>query len=59
MPDGYTLLMGTNTPMAGAPAMIPNLSYDPVRDFSAVAIVSFSPNIATVHPPCLRTRCRS
>ncbi|GGC73332.1 MFS transporter [Siccirubricoccus deserti] len=50
VPDGYTLLMGTNTPMAGAPAMIPNLSYDPVRDFSAVAIVSFSPNIATVHP---------
>jgi tripartite-type tricarboxylate transporter receptor subunit TctC len=49
-PDGYTLLMGTNTPMAGAPALFPNLSYHPVRDFVAVAIVSFSPNMAAVHP---------
>ncbi|WP_374297317.1 Bug family tripartite tricarboxylate transporter substrate binding protein [Sphingomonas sp.] len=49
-PDGYTLLLGTNTPMAGAPAMLPNLSYNPIRDFESIAIVTFSPNIATIHP---------
>lgn len=49
-PDGYTLLMGTNTPMAAAPAMHPNLSYHPLRDFAAVAIVAISPNMAAVHP---------
>ena len=49
-PDGYTLLRGTNTPMAAAPAMHPNLSYHPLRDFAAVAIVAISPNMAAVHP---------
>ncbi|MBW8268671.1 Bug family tripartite tricarboxylate transporter substrate binding protein [Caldovatus aquaticus] len=49
-PDGYTLLMGTNTPMAAAPAIHPNLSYDPLRDFAAVSIVALSPNMAAVHP---------
>ena len=49
-PDGYTLLMGTNTPMAAAPAIHPNLSYHPLRDFAAVAIVALSPNMAAVHP---------
>jgi tripartite-type tricarboxylate transporter receptor subunit TctC len=49
-PDGYTLLMGTNTPMAAAPAIHPNLSYHPLRDFVAVAVVAISPNMAAVHP---------
>jgi tripartite-type tricarboxylate transporter receptor subunit TctC len=49
-PDGYTLLMGTNTPMAAAPAIHPNLSYHPLRDFVAVAIVAISPNMAAIHP---------
>lgn len=49
-PDGHTLLMGTNTPMAAAPAMHPSLSYHPLRDFVAVTIVAISPNMATVHP---------
>ncbi|GGG47283.1 hypothetical protein GCM10010964_38300 [Caldovatus sediminis] len=49
-PDGYTLFMGTNTPMAAAPAMHPNLSYHPLRDFVAVSIVALSPNMAAIHP---------
>jgi tripartite-type tricarboxylate transporter receptor subunit TctC len=35
-PDGYTLLMGTNTTHAGNVAMLKNLPYDPVKDFSPV-----------------------
>ena len=49
-PDGYTLFMATNTPHAAAPALYPNLTYDPVRDFAAIAIVVFSPNMAAIHP---------
>jgi tripartite-type tricarboxylate transporter receptor subunit TctC len=35
-PDGYTLLMGTNTTHAGNVAMLKNLPYDPVKDFVPV-----------------------
>jgi tripartite-type tricarboxylate transporter receptor subunit TctC len=36
-PDGYTLLVTTNTPQAAAPALFKQLRYDPVRDFAPVA----------------------
>ena len=49
-PDGYTLFMATNTPLAAAPALYPNLAYDVARDFAAVAIVVFAPNMAAIHP---------
>ena len=49
-PDGHTLFMATNTPLAAAPALYPNLSYDPARDFAAVAIVVFTANMAAIHP---------
>ncbi len=35
-PDGYTLLMGTNTTHAGNVAMLKNLTYDPVKDFAPI-----------------------
>src|ERR1700704_4088858 len=35
-PDGYTLVMGTNTTHAGNVAMLKNLSYDPVKDFAPI-----------------------
>jgi tripartite-type tricarboxylate transporter receptor subunit TctC len=35
-PDGYTLLMGTNTTQAANVAMLKNLPYDPVKDFAPV-----------------------
>jgi tripartite-type tricarboxylate transporter receptor subunit TctC len=49
-PDGYTVFMATNTPLAAAPALYPNLNYNAVRDFAAVAIVVFAPNLAAIHP---------
>jgi tripartite-type tricarboxylate transporter receptor subunit TctC len=36
-PDGYTLLVTTNTPQAAAPALFRQLRYDPVKDFAPVA----------------------
>ena len=38
-PDGYTLLFGTNTGMCAAPAMHRNPAYDPIADFTPVAMV--------------------
>jgi tripartite-type tricarboxylate transporter receptor subunit TctC len=35
-PDGYTLLMGTNTTQAANVAMLKDLPYDPARDFAPV-----------------------
>jgi tripartite-type tricarboxylate transporter receptor subunit TctC len=37
-PDGYTLLMGTNTTQAGNVAMMKDLPYDPIKDFSQICI---------------------
>jgi tripartite-type tricarboxylate transporter receptor subunit TctC len=36
-PDGYTLLMTTNTPQAANVSLFKSLPYDPVKDFSPVA----------------------
>ena len=35
-PDGYTLLMGTNTTQASNVAMLKNLPYDPAKDFAPI-----------------------
>ena len=35
-PDGYTLLMGTNTTQASNVSMLKNLPYDPAKDFSPI-----------------------
>jgi len=49
-PDGYTLSMGQLTPNAIAPALMPNLPYDAVRDFVPIILVATSPNVLVVHP---------
>jgi tripartite-type tricarboxylate transporter receptor subunit TctC len=36
-PDGYTLMVGTNTPLAANPSLFQKLNYDPVKDFAPVA----------------------
>ena len=48
-PDGYTLIIEPSAHSA-APAAYPNLSYDPVRDFSAVIPFGTIPNVTVVHP---------
>src|SRR3982074_2080270 len=38
-PDGYTLLMATNSPLSAVPFLMKNVSYDPAKDFTAVTRV--------------------
>ena len=48
-PDGYALLMAA-TSFATAPAFFAKLGWDPVTDFSPVALVATVPIIAVVNP---------
>jgi tripartite-type tricarboxylate transporter receptor subunit TctC len=48
-PDGYTLLMGHVGTLAVAPSVYPQLPYDPVKSFAAVALVAKVPNILAVN----------
>jgi tripartite-type tricarboxylate transporter receptor subunit TctC len=41
-PDGYTVLLTTNTTHAANPAMFKKLPYDPVKDFEPVSMVGTS-----------------
>jgi tripartite-type tricarboxylate transporter receptor subunit TctC len=49
-PDGYTLLMGTNSPLSAAPFLMRNVSYDPVKDFTAVTRVGSFTLMLVVNP---------
>jgi tripartite-type tricarboxylate transporter receptor subunit TctC len=47
-PDGYTLLLASTPTNAIAPSLDPNLQYDPVKDFQAVARVVSYPYVLAV-----------
>ncbi len=49
-PDGLTLLMATVGTHAINPSLYKKLGYDPVRDFTAVALVAAAPLAIVVHP---------
>lgn len=48
-PDGYTILVNSSAHTI-APALQPNLTYDPVRDFAAVVPLGVSPFVLVVPP---------
>jgi len=49
-PDGYTLLMATTSTHGIGPHLYRDLPYDPVKDFTAVSLVVWAPNVLVVHP---------
>jgi tripartite-type tricarboxylate transporter receptor subunit TctC len=50
VPDGYTVLMATNSPMSAAPAMRKVPPYDPVADFSPITDIGRYTFFIVVHP---------
>jgi tripartite-type tricarboxylate transporter receptor subunit TctC len=49
-PDGYTLLLATNSPLSAAPFLLKNLSYDPIKDFTPVTRVGSFTLMIVVNP---------
>ena len=42
-PDGYTIAVGNMGTQSAAPALYPNLKYDPATSFAQVGVVNFTP----------------
>jgi tripartite-type tricarboxylate transporter receptor subunit TctC len=49
-PDGYTILMATNSPMSVVPVMRKDPPYDPVKDFTPITDVGRYTFFIVVHP---------
>jgi tripartite-type tricarboxylate transporter receptor subunit TctC len=49
-PDGYTLMMTTNTPQAANVSLFKKLNYDPVKDFSPIARLGTTSFMLMVKP---------
>jgi tripartite-type tricarboxylate transporter receptor subunit TctC len=49
-PDGYTLLMGSNSTFSVAPALYPKNPYNPLRDFAPVIMIASAPFVLIVNP---------
>jgi tripartite-type tricarboxylate transporter receptor subunit TctC len=49
-PDGYTLMMATNSPLSADPFLLKEVSYDPVKDFTPVTRVGSFTQMLVVNP---------
>ena len=49
-PDGYTLLAAYCTEISIAPSLFPKVPYDPIRDFTPVAVTALTPMILVMNP---------
>jgi putative tricarboxylic transport membrane protein len=49
-PDGYTMMMGTNSPLSANPFLLKDLGYDPIKDFAPVTRVGSYTLMLVVNP---------
>ena len=49
-PDGYTLLISYSGYHVGNPSLMDKLPWDPIKDFSPIALLTVSTNVIAVHP---------
>lgn len=49
-PDGYTLLMGSNSTFSVVPALYPKNPYNPLKDFAPVVSIASAPFVLVVNP---------
>jgi len=50
VPDGYTLMTGSQTTFAVAPLLYRKFAIDPPKDFAGIALAGASPLVLVVHP---------
>jgi tripartite-type tricarboxylate transporter receptor subunit TctC len=48
--DGHTIGLSINGPLATAPALYPNLPYDPQKDLAPISLVARTGQVLVVHP---------
>ncbi len=48
--DGHTLLLTTSGPHGSGPALFPNQPFDPMGDFTHIALLANPPNVLVVRP---------
>jgi tripartite-type tricarboxylate transporter receptor subunit TctC len=48
-PDGYTLLLASSSTNAANPYLYKNLGFDPVSDFTPIALIAHVPNVLVVN----------
>lgn len=48
--DGYTLLLGSSGTLTNAPALYPQLGYDPLKDFATASMPTLVPIVIETHP---------
>jgi tripartite-type tricarboxylate transporter receptor subunit TctC len=49
-PDGYTLVMGTNGPLAGNLSLVNDMPYDPLKDLAPITLAFHAPSLLAVNP---------
>ncbi|MBI5321120.1 tripartite tricarboxylate transporter substrate binding protein [Bradyrhizobium sp.] len=49
-PDGYTLMVSTNTPHSANPYLLANMIYDPIKDFTPIARTGDLPFMLVINP---------
>ena len=49
-PDGYTLLMSSNSALATNPHLYKRLGFDPLNDFAPISVVAKAGPVLVVHP---------
>lgn len=49
-PDGHTLCFGSTTTHSIVPHLQSGLTWDPLRDFTAITLLGFQPNVLAVNP---------
>lgn len=49
-PDGHTLVLSNIASHGISPALYPNVRYDPVRDFSHIALLTLNPSVFVANP---------
>ncbi|MGH8618443.1 MAG: Bug family tripartite tricarboxylate transporter substrate binding protein [Burkholderiales bacterium] len=49
-PDGYMLLVASQSGVSAAPGLIKNLPYDPQKDLTPISLMVIQPSVLVVHP---------